>query len=309
MSHTLSIALIGFGEAGGILGADLAARPDVTLQCYDLKLDDPQYADAMRHKAREAGVLSADTLAQALDGAELIISAVTAESSLEVAQACSAQLRPGQVFLDINSVSPQTKQHARDAVERSGADYLDVAVMAPVPPARLKVPLLLGGKRADEFAARLNALGLNAKAVSGEVGVASAIKMCRSVMIKGLEALTLECLSTARRHGAEEAVLASLHGSFPHMGWDADLPDYLISRIAEHGARRSAELQEVAKTVEEVGVEPRMCLASATVQRGLVEAMQAQAVTYENLKPFSWRELADALTAPHIHKESRHDRR
>ncbi|MGL6214912.1 DUF1932 domain-containing protein [Billgrantia desiderata] len=141
------------------------------------------------------------------------------------------------------------------------------------------------------------ALVFSERVVSGEVGVASAIKMCRSVMIKGLEALTTECLFTARHYGAEEEVLASLQASFPGMGWDAALPHYLISRVAEHGWRRAEEMEEVAETVRAAGGEPHMSQAIAKVQRGLVEAMAIQGLNYNELEPFNWHPLVDRLTA------------
>ncbi len=127
--------------------------------------------------------------------------------------------------------------------------------MAPVPPARLSTPLLIGGAQARALTERLSALGLNARYGADEVGKVSAIKMCRSVMIKGTEALTTECLFAAREYGVEEQVLASLHASFPSLGWNDALPGYLISRVAEHGIRRSEEMEEVVKTLRDAGAQ------------------------------------------------------
>jgi 3-hydroxyisobutyrate dehydrogenase-like beta-hydroxyacid dehydrogenase len=169
--------------------------------------------------------------------------------------------------------------------------------MAPVPPQRLAVPMLLGGRRAGRLAAALKALGMNATAVAEEIGTASAIKMCRSIMIKGLEALTVECLFAARRFGAEDAVLASLDKTFPSMGWNAKLPDYLVGRVAEHGRRRAAEMREVALTVEDVGVSPLMATATAQRHDALVDRMAAAGLTYPADGKFLWRVLADALAA------------
>jgi 3-hydroxyisobutyrate dehydrogenase-like beta-hydroxyacid dehydrogenase len=204
-------------------------------------------------------------------------------------------MRAGQIFLDINSCSPATKRSNSQAVQSSGADYVEAAVMAPVPPQRLKVPMLLGGRRAAELAPVLCGLGMNAAFISDEIGVASAVKMCRSVVIKGLEALAIESMLAARRFGAEKEVLASLQGTFPGMGWQDKLPDYLISRVAEHGRRRAAEMREVAQTLEGVGVEPTMALATAARQDALIDAMTSLGVSYPHGQPFSWRWLADAL--------------
>ena len=290
------IALIGFGEAGSILGADLVvAGCDVSM--YDILLDDAQSRAAMLASAERAHVRPADSFAAAVLGAELVISAVTASSSGDVAALAGKHLGPGQIFLDINSVSPAKKQSSCRLVQASGAEYVESAVMAPVPPYRLKVPMLLGGVGAAQVADQLTRLGMSAKAISTEIGVASAVKMCRSVIIKGIESLAVESMFAARHFGAEEQVLTSLNQTFPGMGWDKDLPDYLISRVAEHGRRRAAEMREVARTLHDAGFEPTMANAIAVEQDALVDAMEQASLSYSKDEKFSWRTLADALAS------------
>jgi 3-hydroxyisobutyrate dehydrogenase-like beta-hydroxyacid dehydrogenase len=286
-------ALIGFGEAGAIFGEDLVAA-GFEVAMYDVLLDSPTSRSLMLQKARRVRVRAADTLASAVAGASVVISAVTASSSADVAAGAARVLRAGQVFLDINSVSPAKKLVNAGLVAAAGADYVEAAVMAPVPPQRLRVPMLLGGARAAAVAKMLCDVGFNATALSDKIGVASAVKMCRSIVIKGLEALTLESMLAARRFGAEQEVLASLNGTFPSMGWTGKLPDYLISRVAEHGVRRASEMREVARTLSDVGVDPVMAAATASRQEWLVQAMAAHGVDYG--EPFSWRALVDGLS-------------
>lgn len=290
------VALVGFGEVGTIFGRDLA-KQGVVVSTYDILFDVAATRPALLARARDAGVTAFDTLAEALRDADLVISAVTASSSQDVARDAGRLLRGGQLFLDLNSVSPQTKRGNARLVAVSGADYVEAAVMAPVPPQRLATPMLLGGPRAQAMAVALKAFGMNATAVADEIGTASAIKMCRSIMIKGLEALTVECLFAARRFGAEDAVLASLDKTFPMMGWGAQLPDYLVSRVAEHGRRRAAEMREVAITLKDVGIAPVMAEASAERQAALVQRMAEAGLPYHAGSMFSWRALADALSA------------
>jgi 3-hydroxyisobutyrate dehydrogenase-like beta-hydroxyacid dehydrogenase len=293
-SRLRHVTLIGFGEAGSILAADLvAAGCDVAM--YDILLDDEKTRPGMLARAQGAHVRAHDSFAGAVSGADLVISAVTASSSGDVAALAGRHLRTGQVFLDINSVSPGKKQSSCRAVEASGADYVESAVMAPVPPYRLKVPMLLGGRRAASVASQLSRFGMNAKAISSDVGVASAVKMCRSVVIKGIEALATESMRAARHFGAEAQVLASLNETFPAMGWDQDLPDYLISRVAEHGRRRAAEMREVARTLEDAGLAPTMAAATAVLQDRLVDEMHEHGLSYSKEEKFSWQKLADAL--------------
>jgi 3-hydroxyisobutyrate dehydrogenase-like beta-hydroxyacid dehydrogenase len=286
------IAFVGFGEAGGILGSELAKVCEV--RTYDILIATPT-RDALRAKAESARVTLSDTLEDAVTGVDIVVSAVTASAARQVAVGVARIIKPGQWFLDINSVSPETKRDNGRIIEAAGASYIEAAVMAPVPPQRIKVPMLLGGPHAKSVAEQLRLLGMNTTAVSDQIGVASAIKMCRSIMIKGLEALTVESMLAARRYGAEDAVLASLHATFPSLGFDADFPDYLISRVAEHGRRRAAEMREVAHTLEDVKIQPLMASATAKRQDELIDAMQAARYKYDASQKFLWRDLADAL--------------
>jgi len=119
--------------------------------------------------------------------------------------------------------------------------------------------------------------------------------MCRNIVIKGLEAIAVESMFTARRYGAEKEVLASLAATYPSMGWDSTLPDYLISRVAEHGKRRAAEMREAAQAIADVGLEPLMALATAHRQDWLAQVIAEQKLSVPEGKTFSWRELADAI--------------
>ena len=289
-----NVSLVGLGEAGALLAQGFA-QAGLKVKAYDIKVHNAALADDMRARARQHGAQLCDTLAQAVEGVDLVVSAVTASSAADAAIAVAEHLQPGQFFMDINSVSPATKCHDRDAIAGVQGHYVEAAVMAPVPPYGIKVPMLLGGEHAQALSVALNALGLRTKAVSTETGVASAIKMCRSVMIKGIEALTVECLTAARRYGAEDAVLASLNETFPSMGWLEAQPHYLISRVAEHGRRRAAEMREVMETLQDVGVAPRMAEATARSQDAFVDAMAAHNLPYPYGEDFDWQSFTDKL--------------
>ena len=292
------IAIIGFGEAGGIFGADLASQ-GIAVSVFDILLASEPHRQRMLAKARDSGVKAENTLRDCVRDADLVISAVTASSALDVARDAGPLLDAQQTFLDINSVSPDTKRKASACIEsnsgKSGARFVEAAVMAAVPGKGLGVPMLLGGPHAQAASESLRTVGMNAIALSDQIGVASAVKMCRSVIMKGLEALAIECLFAARQYGAEDAVLESLAATYPGMGWEDRLPDYLISRVAEHGQRRAAELREVAQTLQEVAVEPTMALGAALRQEQLAREIVECNFRVEPAKPFSWRLLADAL--------------
>jgi 3-hydroxyisobutyrate dehydrogenase-like beta-hydroxyacid dehydrogenase len=287
------IAFIGFGEVGGIFAAALSSKgQDVVV--YDTLLDGSMKKTVLE-KAKSAKVRIAEGVEQAVAGTQLIISATTASSALPVAIQTASYLSRGQVYLDINSVSPNTKKRIGEVIDGSGADFVEAAVMAAVKPTGLKTPILLGGSRAFELAAELRELGMDTTAASDQLGVASAIKMCRSIVMKGMAALAIESLFAARLYGAEEAVLASFEATYPSMGWSGKLPDQLVQRSVEHSRRRAAELREVAETLLDAGMTPRMALAAAELQDWLTEEMDAGHYVFRSGAPFSWTAVADAM--------------
>ena len=253
---TCDLALIGFGEAGSTFAR--AAGWEERARGWDV-------LPARRAAMADAGVIAAESAAAALAGAPLVLSLVTADQALPAAQDYAASLAPGALWCDCNSVAPDTKCAAARAVEAAGGRYVDVAVLAPVNPARLNVPLLLAGPAAEEAAAALGALGFaNIRVVGAEVGRASAIKMIRSVMVKGIEALSDEMMQAAEAAGVAAEVLSSLDASEKQRPW-AERAAYNLERMHTHGLRRAAEMEESAKTLLSLGVEPAM--TRGTIQR------------------------------------------
>jgi 3-hydroxyisobutyrate dehydrogenase len=267
---TERIAFIGFGEAGQALSRGLLAGARPAVCTYDILFDDPADGGRLAAAARSLGVEVARDHAEAVHGADLVFLAVTASSSLEAARQCLPGLRAGQLFLDINSVSPRRKIATAALVAPTGASYVDVAVMAPVAPYLHKVPCLVGGPGAEALAPRAHALGMRMDVVSPEVGAASAIKMFRSIVVKGLEAALVESMAAAAEYGVEARVLASLQETFPGIDWEK-LAGYMIERVVSHGARRAAEMREVAATLEGIGLEPLMAAASAARQQWIAD--------------------------------------
>jgi 3-hydroxyisobutyrate dehydrogenase-like beta-hydroxyacid dehydrogenase len=290
------LGMVGYGEVGKIFSAGLRAScSQVTV--WDLKFQGPA-AQELRAHAGAAGLQAADSLAELCGHSALIVSAVTASHTLEVARASAACLRPGTVFLDVNSASPGTKQQAAQAIEAAGGHYVEAGVMTSVPPYGIRVPMLLGGPQAGALAPLLQGWGMDARAVSDRLGVASAIKMCRSVMIKGLEALVMESYATARAYGVEEQVLPTLAETFPAIDWQRQ-GSYFFSRVAQHGQRRAEEMREAARTVEEAGFAPLMTAAIADKQQWVAD--QAAQGAFKDLPANArWQDYADRLprTAP-----------
>ena len=255
-----TLALIGFGEAGQAFAGGL--KP--ALRAFDRKTQDPALRPGKIADYARAGIDWADEAGGALSGAGAALSLVTADQALPAARA--AQALPADAFwFDMNSVSPDTKRLAADAVP---GRYVDVAVMAPVHPRRTAVPLLVSGPHAADGAELLRSIGFTAVSViEGPVGAASAVKMIRSVMVKGIEALSAECVLAADAAGVRDAVIASLDASWTEQGW-AERFDYNLDRMMVHGLRRAAEMEEVVATLNALGT-------GSAMSRGTVERQAA----------------------------------
>jgi 3-hydroxyisobutyrate dehydrogenase-like beta-hydroxyacid dehydrogenase len=249
----MNVALIGYGEVGRILAEDLRAAGHA-VRAFDLKLDRAE-GESMHAHARAYGVTLAVSHVAAVQGADLVVSAVTANQTVAAATTCANALEPNSFFLDFNSASPGAKTVAATHVALGRGRYVEGAVMTAVPPYRIKVPLLLGGPHAESALPVLTELGFAAKVASGRLGVASATKMCRSVIIKGLEAMVIESFTAARHHGVEDEVIGSLCETFPGIDWERQAA-YFFRRVIEHGRRRGEEMREAAVTVEEAGMQP-----------------------------------------------------
>jgi 3-hydroxyisobutyrate dehydrogenase-like beta-hydroxyacid dehydrogenase len=267
---TERIAFIGFGEAGQTIGRGLAAekaRP--AIRAYDILFGQPAGAP-LEAAARVLGVELARDHVDAVRGADLVFLAVTASSSLEATRSCLPGLGKGQLFLDVNSVSPKRKIETAALVAPAGAAYVDVAVMAPAAPYLHKVPCLIGGPGAAALAPRAAALGMKMELVSSEVGQASAIKMFRSIVVKGLEALLVESMTASAEYGVEARVLASLKETWPGIDWEK-LAGYMLERVVSHGKRRAAEMREVSETLQSIGMQPVMAAAAAVRQQWIAD--------------------------------------
>lgn len=262
----IALGIVGFGEVGGIFARGLTGKDGIdSIHAWDLKFADPATGAGLRAKAEGDGIRAEAGMAALCARADLLISAVTASHTLDVAREAARHARAGSRFLDLNSASPGTKRQCADALQAVGVDYVEAGVMTSVPPYGIRVPMLLGGPQAASLADVLAGWGMDARVVSDRLGVASAIKMSRSVMIKGLEALVIESYTTARRYGVEAHVLPTLKETFPQIDWDRQ-GAYFFSRVVQHGKRRAEELREAARTVREAGFAPTMAGAIAEKQ-------------------------------------------
>lgn len=262
----MKIAFVGFGEAGSAIVSGWGDAKPGHISAYDIKSDDPGTAPEITARCAQLGIDTAPSLEAALEGADIVFCTVTADQAVSAAKAAAPLLGQGTIWCDLNSCAPSSKRTSAGVIEAGGGRYVDVAVMAPVHPKLNMVPLLVGGPHAVEVTEILRAMPMAPRVFDGPVGAASSVKMIRSVMVKGLEALTAECVLAAVAAGIENEVLESLNKSHPGTDWDAQAA-YNFERVLVHGVRRAAEMEEVAKTLSDLDLPNDMTKAAVLWQR------------------------------------------
>src|SRR5262245_39425267 len=259
MKNEITVGFVGFGEAGSNIAKGLKSAGLMRIFAFDI---DP---DRVRHNAQEIAVPLVGSNRELAGSAQIIFSTVTCARAKEAAEQTAPFLKAEQLYADLNSVSPALKQQIEKIIAPTGAGFVEAAVMSPVPPHGHRSPMLLGGKAATAFRELMTPFGMRLEVVSDSVGTAAATKMFRSIIVKGLEALMLECVLAAAPYGADERVFSSLGESFPGIDWRR-LANYMVSRVVVHGERRAREMEEVAETLESLGIEPIMAEAAARRQ-------------------------------------------
>jgi 3-hydroxyisobutyrate dehydrogenase-like beta-hydroxyacid dehydrogenase len=265
MKSTPTIGFIGFGEAGFGIAKGLAGAGASGISSYDINRDTPVLGEKIRRRAQDSGVRLLSSSADLAAKSDIILSTVTADRAMEAAQQTATFLEPRHTYADLNSVSPHLKKSIAAVISRQGARFVEAAIMSPVAGRGHRVPMFLSGADAPGLVEALSPYGMNLDVISENIGAAAAAKMCRSIVVKGLEALLLECVLAAVPNGADERVFATLDETFPGMNWKK-LASYMTGRVVEHGERRARELDEVAAMLRDLGIDPIMTEAAARRQ-------------------------------------------
>jgi 3-hydroxyisobutyrate dehydrogenase-like beta-hydroxyacid dehydrogenase len=289
------LGFVGFGEAAYHVSKGLRAEGVERIVAFDIHRNEPSLGLKIRHRANDAGVELVDSSEEVAAASDVIISAVTADQAVIAAEQTGPHLTSRHLYADLNSISPKSKQRVAAAASANGAAFCEIAVMGPIPPYGHKAPLLLGAHGAERFQSLFAPLGMRMEVVStDQVGSAAAVKMFRSVVYKGIEALLFECILGAGQYGAEERVFASLKESIPGVDWKK-LADYMVGRVVVHGERRAREMDEVAKTLEELGIEPMM--ATATARRFDWAAQSGLREKFDGEFPETYQQVLEAMRA------------
>ena len=289
MSKEIRIGFVGFGEAGFHLAKGLRSAGAAQICAYDIQANS---SEKIQLRAAEAEIELVDSNQLLAEKCDVILSTVTANKAMEAAHQNAPFLNANHFYADLNSISPKLKQSIGALIDGCGARFVEIAIMSPVPPHVHRVPMFLGGKFAPELVNLLSPFGMNLEIISEEIGAASATKMCRSIIVKGMEALLLECVLGAVPYGADERVFATLEETMPGMNWKK-MASYMVGRVIEHGERRARELEEVAATLRDIGVEPMM--TEAIVKRQDWGANLNLLEQFGGKPPENYRDVVDAI--------------
>jgi len=292
MANEITVGFLGFGEAGSNIAKGLRAAGLKEIFAYDIDAA----SERVRRNAKDAGTPLVDSNEALAASARIIFSTVTCARAKEAATQTAPFLTSQHIYADLNSVSPSLKQEIDQTITEHGAGFVEAAVMSPVPPHQHRAPMLLGGKAAPVFAEAMSPFGMRLEVISENVGVAAATKMFRSIIVKGLEALMLECVLAAAPYGADERVFSSLSESFPGIDWQR-LAHYMVSRVVLHGERRAREMEEVAETLGSLGIEPIMADAAARRQDWCAKLGISKEFGPEG--PKNYREALEAIARVH----------
>jgi 3-hydroxyisobutyrate dehydrogenase-like beta-hydroxyacid dehydrogenase len=264
------LGFIGFGEAAFHIGSGLHEEGVAGILAFDIMAGDPQRGPLVRERAASAQVTLLPSLGEMLAKADVVLCATSAKSALAIAREAQPFLRAGLLYADINSASPGVKREIGAVVGQTAALFVDVAVMALVPQYRHKVPMAVSGTGARLFAERLAPWGMDITYINDQAGSSSAIKMLRSIFIKGLAALLLEALTASRKAGVEREIMESIRETVEEQPFER-LANLLLTRNAVSAERRVAEMDDVVSTIGEMGLDSSVSRATRAKLQSLVQ--------------------------------------
>lgn len=286
------LTFVGFGEASYHIAKGLVSQGLDNIVAYDVFWDHPERGELIQKRAAEIGVKIIPTLDEAVKSSKFILSATSAKIALSIAESIFPHMIKGQVFVDINAASPMTMKAIGEIDKNEGVLFCDAAVMGVVPSEGHKVPMLLSGDGAAEFHNEFSKYGMNLEDLKTTAGGSSAIKMFRSIFMKGLTQLLIESLSASAKFGVMETIVDSLTESIKDKSID-DLANQLIPRTVVHAERRVSEMKEVIATLEEMGMDCSM--SRSTKEKLEIISCSDEAKELGGIPPIDYKEAIRIL--------------
>ncbi|MEO0248667.1 MAG: DUF1932 domain-containing protein [candidate division WOR-3 bacterium] len=255
------LGFIGFGGAGYGLAKGLHQAGMKDILFYDRLQETPPYGEVIQRRAVEAGAVSTAGIGDLVPQVDVVFSCVTGPMAVSVAREAAPFLRKEHLFADVNTAAPQVKEQVAEIVEQTGADFVDAAMMGAIPTFLHRVPILASGVGAERFKATMEPYGMNIRVIGPKPGQASAIKMFRSIFMKGMLSLFLEMLTAAHRYGVEETVLNSIAETMEETPF-LETARIQVTKGVVNAERMAHEMEEVVATLEGMGVPAGMSRAA-----------------------------------------------
>lgn len=286
------IGIVGYGEAGQAIAQGLCSSKGTSISVFDIKFNDTEFSKSLRLKAKEQGIIVEEDMKSLIANNDIILSVVTGEVATQVVRDSLPFIKEGMVFVDMSTVSPREKMLMGELIERKGGSFVEVAILGAIASYSFQSPMLVCGKRADQFVNLLANMGFNVTFVSKEIGKASYMKMLRSVFAKGVEALLLEMLAGAKRCDLVEPLMDAI---VEHMDGSSfqEIANTWITTNVIHAERRTEEMKHVIETLNELQVRPIM--AEAVRDRLRTSSQSGLKDFFKGEKPDDYREVINAM--------------
>ena len=257
----IRIGIIGYGEVGQAFAEGLSSSEGAEIAVFDILFSSDDSPDAIAALAEEKNLRIEPSINALVQSSDLVISAVTCEQAWKVAQASVEHMRKGQIYVDLNTVTPQLKEKLSRLIDQKGADFIEVAILGTISSYGFKSPMLACGKEAREFGDFLNSLGFSVKVLSEKIGTASYMKMLRSIFAKGVESLLFEMLVAAEKCNLLEPVMDAIVNHMDHSSFLSIAETWITTNVM-HAQRRADEMDHVIQTLENLNMKPVMSAAT-----------------------------------------------
>lgn len=288
----MHLGFIGFGEAAFELASGLNSQGLKKMTAYDPLWNVPAYSELLLNRSTTAGVKLVQTQEEALQGVDAVIVAVPADKALEVSSRLKPCLQKGSVYIDVSASTPEVKKKAAASIHEKGGKFVDAAMMGPLPVYKHEVPILASGDGADTFIDIMQPFGMNISKVSDVPGEATAVKLIRSIYMKGVVGLYVELLEAAYEFNVEKLVIDSLSETINGRTFEETM-NRLVTGTALHAVRRSTELGGSIEMLASVNIDSSMSKAAKEKIEKLASLNLKD--KFKGEKPEHWLQVIEAF--------------
>ncbi len=288
----MNTGFIGYGEAAFNISLGLGQEGLSGIRATDAMMDHPVMGVQVRDRAGQAGVALVSSAAEVAQWADVLFAAVPSSFTLDVCREVKDCLRPGQLYIDVSASTPATKEAIWDLIGGTGVLFVDAAMLGSLPKDKHRVPITASGNGASKFREVMAPHGMEITLAGEKAGAASAIKLVRSIFMKGIASLMIEMLQAADAYGVSDEVVSSISKSMDGIPFTSHL-DRLVTGSALHCTRRAAELKGSIAMLSEAELSPEM----TTAAKHRLEALEPYefAKKYVEKKPGGWQEIIQAI--------------